>query len=83
MEKIKTIIKEYEEYCNAGRAQSDVAKHWLLEMIDWFDSSIYEFCGHNAALLGFKRYDKYKFEDIDHLVTKDEYKKMIDDLTKN
>lgn len=77
--KARDTLLFWEAECEAGRAQGMPAKGALKTLIKLFDESEYEFCAHNAAILGSTRYKKYKIPGFDVMITKDEYKKLSRD----
>lgn len=71
------IFKFYETECEGGRAQGMPAKGALKTIQRLFKENGYEFCAHNAAILGSKRYAKDKIEGIDKMLTTIEYNKIM------
>lgn len=73
---VTALISAYEEFANAGRAQSIEAK-WLMNIIkNWFDRRGLEFCSHNHAYYGSKRYAAYYNANVGRPVTKKEWKRL-------
>ena len=73
-EKLKNSLLYWENECDAGRAQSADVKGALNTAKRIFKENGYEFCAHNAAILGSKRYAKDKIHGIDVLITEYQYK---------
>jgi hypothetical protein len=71
---IQQNITEYEILCDAYQAQTARAKGLLKAIQNQCDYMGVEYCSHNLALLGSKRYAKYR-EDRDTLITKNEWAK--------
>ena len=75
-EKLRNSFMYWENECAKGRAQCDDVKGALKTVKRLFKKNGYEFCDHNAAILGSKRYAKYKIEGVDVMITELEYKKI-------
>jgi hypothetical protein len=80
IENLKNTMMYWEKQCDAGRAQSIDCMSSLKNMERLFEESGYEMCAHNAAILGSKRYEKYKIEGINFMLTKKEYKKYMETI---
>lgn len=76
---IRQVIKDYEELCNSGRAQSIEAKYLFSQMRIIFKELDIEFCAHNASFLGCKIYDKYFNKKLNRLISTGEYAKLSSD----
>jgi hypothetical protein len=76
IEKLKISLLNWESGCHAGRAQSDDVREELKNAQQLFKQIGYEFCAHNAAILGSKRYAKYKIPSIDVMITESEFQKI-------
>ena len=75
IEEVKFYIQGYESYRCQNQAQHFEAKYLFKRIEDWFLKSPYEFCGHNAALLGWKMYNDCIFKNRkNNLITKQDYK---------
>jgi hypothetical protein len=68
---------DHENLCDASLAQSQDCINLRIEIDSLFEKYRIEFCAHNCAILGSKRYAKYKIVDIDKLISNYEYKKLI------
>ena len=70
---IKEVITTYELLCSQGRAQCEEAKEAKSEIRSYFARNGLEFCSHNWAILGSKRYASEKNQTINRLVSITEY----------
>ncbi len=76
-DRIREVLSEYEELCNAGRAQGDRAQELLVERRTLFDVLDIELCAHNAAIYGSARYSKDKIDGINFALSTSDYKEYI------
>lgn len=76
--KLSNLFRYHEELCRQRKADTpeSIATMNLIKRL--FEDKGYEFCAHNAAIVGSMRYKKYKYEGIDRLITKKEYEKMLE-----
>jgi hypothetical protein len=79
-QKLIETISIYEAFRNANNAQCDEAKEALANIRKLMSIDNIEFCSHNASLLGFKWYDKYREKAISRLITCSEVRTAKDKI---
>lgn len=70
------LLKEHEELCAqqlGGTTASILKMEEIKEILERYG---YEFCSHNAAILGSNRYKKYQEPGINVLITSAQYDKL-------
>jgi hypothetical protein len=73
---LKSYIDEYEALCNSCRADTDKGYILMGNIRSLFKKIGIEFCAHNAAFLGWKRYEKYLNKNLNRFVTIQEYRML-------
>ena len=80
---IQTEIKSYEALCDCGQAQHQDAQASQIKIKNFLEFRGYEYCSHNLAILGSKRYACYRNKNLKRCITKSEWKKLSDQQIKD